>query len=172
MTMSKHAKATRWHTIGAPLRGAGVFAEREHDPYAAEAKAPKGAVCPDCRAVYSDGRWQWLAVPKGARGWLCPACRRTRDRFPAGFVWIVGDFFHEHRHEMMELVRHHADRVKAEHPLERVMAIEPSDDGVLVTTTDPHLARGIGEALHRAYRGDLTFRYEPGQDLLRVHWKR
>jgi hypothetical protein len=39
-----------------------------------------------------------------------------------------------------------------------------------VTTTDIHLARGMGEALHRAYQGELEYHYNPEQNLLRVIW--
>jgi hypothetical protein len=42
----------------------------------------------------------------------------------------------------------------------------------MVTTTDMHLARGIGEALQHAYQGDLEYRYNPDQNLLRVSWSR
>ena len=42
----------------------------------------------------------------------------------------------------------------------------------MVTTTDIHLARGIGEALEHAYQGELEFHYNEGENLLRVHWAR
>ena len=51
------------------------------------------------------------------------------------------------------------------------MAVEEQDDATLVTTTDIHLARRIGEALHHAYHGDLEFHYNPAENLLRVSWK-
>jgi hypothetical protein len=50
------------------------------------------------------------------------------------------------------------------------MDIEKTAHGTLVTTTDIHLARGIGDALHHAYRGDLEYHYNPEQNLLRVTW--
>jgi hypothetical protein len=52
------------------------------------------------------------------------------------------------------------------------MDIERSDDGITVTTTDIHLARGIGDAVHHAYQGALDFHYNPEQNLLRVSWAR
>jgi len=170
--MSHHAKDTRHHTIGAPLRGAGAISEKEHDPYKPKGKPSEPAVCPDCRAVFHAGRWQWLAAAADAHDELCPACRRVRDEFPAGVVTLEGSFLHDHHAEVMALVNHHADRVKSEHPLQRIMGTEATDGGVQITTTDMHLARGIGEALHNAYRGDLKYHHEPGQDLLRVHWQR
>jgi hypothetical protein len=41
-----------------------------------------------------------------------------------------------------------------------------------VSTTDPHLARALGKAVHHAYRGKLEFHYSRDQNLLRVHWMR
>jgi hypothetical protein len=42
----------------------------------------------------------------------------------------------------------------------------------MVTTTDPHLARRIGEALHDAYKGTLDYQYNKEDNLLRVTWSR
>ena len=50
------------------------------------------------------------------------------------------------------------------------MAVEEKDDSVLVTTTDIHLARSIGNALYRAYQGAFQYHYNPDQNLLRVEW--
>lgn len=170
--MSHRSKATRQHTLGAPVRGVGVITEKEHDPYKNRRKPAEPSVCPECRAVFHAGRWQWLTPPAGANDELCPACRRVRDRFPAGYVTLQGEFLREHRSEVMGVVTRCADHAKSEHPIERIMDIEDIDGGVQITTTDMHLARGIGEALHHAYRGELKFHYEEGQDLLRVHWQR
>jgi hypothetical protein len=43
--------------------------------------------------------------------------------------------------------------------------------GVVITTTDPHLARRIGEGLHHAHHGTFICRYEEGEDLLRANWQ-
>jgi hypothetical protein len=158
--------------MGAPVRGAGVIAEREHDPYRQDAKLAEPAMCPDCGAAFHDGRWQWVVAQPGARETLCPACRRVKERLPAGYVTLDGAFARDHRDEVLALVNHRAERARAEHPLQRLMGIEDRDGALLVTTTDTHLARGIGQALHDAYRGELRFHHEKGQELLRVHWTR
>lgn len=170
--MSKRSKESHLHTLGSPQRGAGIIVEREHDAYRADHKPPEPTVCPQCHVAFHAGRWQWMSAPAGAHEALCPACRRIQDHFPAGYVTIGGDYFNAHRDELMRLVDHRAERAKAEHPLQRVMAIEDTADGVLVTTTDMHLARGIAEALHAAHQGTLDFRYEDAQNLLRAHWTR
>jgi hypothetical protein len=70
------------------------------------------------------------------------------------------------------LIRHHETKEKAEHPLQRIMAIVDSADGIVVTTTDTHLARDIAQALHHAYKGELEFHYNKEENLLRATWSR
>ena len=73
---------------------------------------------------------------------------------------------------MLHLARNEETHAKAEHPLKRIMKIEDEDDGLLITTTDIHLARGIGEALHHAYQGELAYHYNEQENRLRVVWAR
>jgi hypothetical protein len=40
-----------------------------------------------------------------------------------------------------------------------------------VTTTDAHLARRLGEAVHRAHQGALTVQYNAEQRQVRVRWE-
>jgi len=144
----------------------------EEDPYKPRRKVRGAARCADCGAVFRRGRWSWNATPQHAVACLCPACRRIRERLPAGFVTLKGGFFDEHRDEVLKRVRHCEDAQKREHPLQRIMAVEARGGALLVTTTDPHLARRIGEALHRAYKGELDYRYNKQDKLLRVSWSR
>jgi len=147
-----------------------LFQEQVHDAYKARGKLPEPSVCQDCGAVFHQGRWQWGEAPAGAHPATCPACQRQHDHFPAGFVTLEGAFFESHKEEILHLVRNHEQRERTEHPLKRILAVEDQNGVVLVTTTDIHLARGIGEALHHAYQGELEFHYNPEENLLRVHW--
>jgi len=155
-----------------PLRREQLIQELVHDSYKTKRKLAEPTRCPDCGAVYHDGRWTWGTAPAGAHEARCPACHRVHDRFPAGYVTLKGAFLGTHRDEILHLVRHREATEKADHPLERIMAIEDSGDGVVVTTTDTHLARNIGEAVHAAYKGELEFHYNKEENLLRVHWTR
>ena len=147
--------------------------ELEHDPYHARKKLGEPTACPDCGAIYQGGRWQWGQATAGAEQHRCPACQRIRDRCPAGLLTISGDFLAEHREEINHLIRNVEQREKSEHALKRIVDMEEQADGaLLVTFTDPHLARAIGEALHSAYKGDLDFHYQEGEFLLRVSWRR
>jgi NMD protein affecting ribosome stability and mRNA decay len=145
---------------------------RVEDPYRATRKPPEPTVCPVCEAVFNAGRWTWAKVPHEAHEQECPACQRIQDRFPAGYVMIKGEFLADHRDEIIALITSKEEREKSEHPLQRIMAIEDVREGLQVTTTDSHLARGIGEALHDAYKGDLKLRYSRDENLLRATWKR
>ncbi len=155
-----------------PVRRDRLIKEHVHDTYKAREKLPEPTACPDCGAVYSKGRWQWLSRPDGAHQQVCPACHRIRDDFPAGYVTLGGEFFAQHREEILGLVRHQAEKASGEHPLERIIGVREQRGGVLVSTTGIHLARAIGEALASAYQGELQYHYNEGENLLRVQWRR
>lgn len=167
--MGTHTTHPGFHPVN---RHDGIFQEHIHDTYQTKGKIPEPAVCPQCSAVFHKGRWQWLEAPADAQQHSCPACQRIHDHYPAGFLTLRGDFFHAHRDEIMSLVHSTEKKEKAEHPLKRIMAADEKHNEMLVTTTDIHLARGIGEAIHDAYQGDLEFHYNPAENLLRVNWSR
>ena len=149
-----------------------LLQELVHDSYKSTHKLPEPAHCPDCNAVYHHGRWSWGAVQPGSHPVVCSACHRVRDRFPAGYVTIQGEFLGGHREEITSLVRGCEEAEKGEHPMQRIMAIAKDGEGLLVTTTDSHLARRIGDALHDAYKGELDYQYNKEENLLRVSWRR
>lgn len=155
-----------------PVRRDRLLQEQTEDAYRLKNRPPEPTVCPQCAAVFRDGRWQWGDAPKGAHQTLCPACHRANDKYPAGFISLQGAFFNAHRDEIMNLVRHEEQRDRQTHPLKRILDIEQDEESTLVTTSDIHLARSIGEAVHHAYQGELEFHYKPDDRLLRVHWAR
>lgn len=166
--MQAHNLTAGFHRIE---RRDNLFQENVHDTYKAKGKLAEPTVCTQCHAVFEHGRWRWGDAPKDAKPAICPACHRAHDHYPAGFLRLDGEFFREHHDEILRLVRNHEAHERAEHPLQRIMAVEEELDGeAVVTTTDIHLARGLGEALHHAYQGELEYHYNPSENLLRVHW--
>lgn len=145
--------------------------EHVHDPYKATRKPSEPSVCPKCYAVFHDGRWQWLdSWPMHAHQELCQACQRIRDNYPAGVVTMNGERVKTHREEMLNLIRNQEKGERALHPLHRIMKIEEQNSEVRVSTTDIHLPKRMGEALHRAYKGRLDLHYEKEQCFVRVNW--
>jgi NMD protein affecting ribosome stability and mRNA decay len=146
--------------------------EVAHDPYHARSKPAEPAVCPQCGLIYHKGRWQRSVRPEKANEHLCPACHRMNDRNPAGYITLAGPYMQAHGEEVMRLVRNEETREAQGHPLQRIMGIENKEGVVTVTTTDVHLARRIGDALHAAFQGELAVKYSPDDFLVRVNWTR
>jgi|SRR5271165_2720353 len=146
-------------------------AQQDHilDPYQAQQKLHEGTVCPQCSAVYHDGRWQWVARTEAAHQ-LCAACRRINDKFPAGILTLRGDFTRQHKDEMIRLARHQEEVEKKEHPLNRIMSIQEDPQGIVINTTDIHLPRRIGEAVKHAFHGEIEVHFEEDGYFVRVNW--
>ncbi len=149
-----------------------LIRELDHDPYHSKRKIKGPAVCPNCGAVYAAGRWTWKEAPADAKEHVCPACHRIMDQVPAAFLTLRGDFLTSHKDEIMNLVHNYEKRERMEHPLKRIMGSEEQADGIVITFTEAHLARGIGHALHRAYEGDIDYQYTKEDIMLRVTWAR
>lgn len=150
-----------------------LIQEEVHDPYVAGTKPEEPTVCRSCGVVFNEGRWQWLPEPPAqAAEAVCPACRRVHDRVPAGFLTLSGGFFRKHRDEIMNLVDNNVAAQEKEHPMKRLMQVEDRDDGTELTFTDSHLPRGVGEAIQRAYDGDLDIHFPQEGGIVRVYWER
>jgi len=147
--------------------------EHIHDPYKTKSKLPEPTVCPVCNAVYRDGRWQWAdSWPADSRQTLCQACQRIKDNYPAGVVTLRGKFVMQRKMEILNLAHNLEAEEKAEHPFHRIMKKEELPDSIVLSTTDIHLPRRIGDALHNAYKGELNLAYSEGSCFLRVNWVR
>lgn len=153
-----------------------LIQEKRIDTYQQTTKWPDPTLCNRCGCVFSDGRWSWRELPEDVRDvhrTLCPACKRIEDNLPAGYVDLMGDFFMAHKDEMLNLIKNEADAEKQEHPMERIMEIsEKSDGGVLITTTGIHVARRLGAAVERAYKGQLDYTYGDDEKSIKVVWCR
>lgn len=149
-----------------------LIREYRHDTYKATHKPREPTVCPACGAVYHRGRWHWAEKPEDAHQALCPACARIHDHYPAGYINLRGGFLREHRDDIVNLVRNIETREKAEHPLKRIMNIEEEDGGLLITTTDLHLAKSIGDGIQHAWHGELDYKYADESNIIHIAWER
>ncbi len=154
-----------------PSRGK-MYSDGRIDPYESRQKLPDPTRCPQCKAVFLKGRWTWEIAPDPVNEDMCPACKRTNDRVPAGIVQISGGFYQEHKDEIEALINNQERLEKERHPLERLMSVTPNEEGLRVETTGHHMARRIGDALNNAYQGFLELDYLKNEEKVRINWTR
>ena len=149
-----------------------LMKEKHHDAYRLDKKMSEPTTCGGCGAVFSRGRWTWQVGEPNASEATCPACRRIADRFPAGILEIKGDYPSNHDTDIRNLIRNEGEKESVQHPLERIMDVFNESGSLVVTTTGVHMARRIGEALKRAYEGELSLHYGKGEQSVHVTWER
>ncbi len=146
----------------------------KHDLYKAKGRILEPSVCRECNAVNHKGRWTWDPAPAKSHALVCPAYERILDGAPSGVLLLTSEFVASHRDQVLGLACNEEACVKTEHPLARIITIKDQAEapiGIVITTTNPHLARRIGEAFHHAHHGTFTCRYEEDEDLLRANWQ-
>ena len=149
-----------------------LLKQKSKDVYLEKSKINEPTLCTECGSLYKKGRWTWGKTNKEVYKSTCPACKRIADNYPAGTINIRGSFFEEHKSELTNLIRNIEKQEKSEHALERIIRTKISRGEMVVTTTGIHLARRIGEALSRSYKGDFSFQYLDADKGIRVHWER
>ena len=150
-----------------------LLTEEIHDPYRTPTKAKGPARCPDCGATYLKGRWTWARLtPAPVSRLVCPACRRVRDRVPAGEIVLQGTFLATHLDEALHVLHNVAKAESNDHPLHRIMDIRRQSPGLIVTTTDIHLPRRIIHALEASWGGAVATHYDEGGHFVRASWER
>lgn len=150
-----------------------LLKEYIHDPYFTKEKYHDPSVCERCGVVFHDGIFQWIEPPPAnAEKMICPACRRIEDKYEGGVVVLEGEFLASHKDEILNRIKKVEEEEMAYRPLERIIEINDEGNKITITTTYEHLARRIGEAVHKAYKGKLNFQYPEGAKYIRVHWER
>ncbi len=148
------------------------------DPYLNKASPTDNTSCSKCGAFYHNKRWSLEALakaaPKERKGEtiLCPACQKIRDGFVGGFVTIAGSFATAHNEEIINLIRNKEKRAIYHNPLERIIEIKETADGMKISTTTEKLAQRIGAILKKAYKGELEYKWSEDVKLARVSWRR
>ncbi len=152
---------------------------RVEDPYFLE-EGQEAAVCHQCHALYQNKRWFFdeklhrkLAGTARVREVICPTCRKIKDRYPEGILTLSGEFFKDHKDEIVTLLEKEAARVAGRSVGHRIMRLTPEGkDRLIVETTTEKLAQHLGRAVYRAYKGELDFRWSEMNKFVRVYWKR
>ncbi|RJR37267.1 MAG: ATPase [Deltaproteobacteria bacterium] len=152
---------------------------RVEDPYLPE-EGQEASLCTDCNALYQSKRWfydaklaQRLAGTAKVKQVVCPTCRKVKEQYPEGYLTLSGDFFKEHKDEVITLLKNEAARVSSRSVLDRVITMtEAGKNELEVKTTTEKLAQHLGRAVYRAYKGELDFRWSETNPLVRVYWSR
>ena len=154
----------------------GEVGHESKNPYYEGKKYQEPTICSSCRLVYSEGRWTSETASKKlmnqANKALCPACKRKKDRNPEGVVYLSGDYFHQHRKEILQLAKNAEQRAQENRPLQQIMSYTEEENTVEITTTNEHLARRIGKAIASAHAGELDIKSGQNQRLVRIYWSR
>lgn len=149
------------------------------DPYLPDLDSSQVAACTECHAVYQRRHWFFdedayfrETMQPETRMVLCPACQKIRDRYAEGQVTLrTGAFLSAHKDEILHLIRNEEARAKGFNPLERIIEMTESSQGIVVTTTNEKLAQRIGRAVKSAYQGHTTYRWSDPK-FLSVEWER
>ncbi|MFA6603407.1 MAG: hypothetical protein WCT10_01040 [Patescibacteria group bacterium] len=138
------------------------------------------AVCPDCRAVYSNKQWySQFRAPAGISvsklpEMLCSECKLKRQKRGdyAGEVMIEGVKDKALLAEIVQLVENVGRRAASRDPEERIVKIEKSAGKLRVLTSENQLAVSIGKQLDSARKGGrLSIIWSKGDKLVRVRWQ-
>jgi hypothetical protein len=111
-----------------------------------------------------------MARPESGPAEVCAACRRVAEKFPAGIVTLRGPRLLGQQEQLISLARHEEEAEKKDHPLNRIISIETDAEAIVINTTDIHLPRRIGEAVKRAFHGELDIAFEEDGYFVRVDW--
>jgi len=144
------------------------------NPYFEYKKYAEPTECSVCGLVFSNGKWSIKTLKTTATSKeICPACRIIRDNIPFGVAKFEGSYLNESTlQELKNIIKNVEKKVKEKRPLQRIIKIEETKDGVTVYTTYDHLARRIGEAVYRSFKGELNIKYQNGERIARVYWRR
>ena len=150
-----------------------LIQEYNHDPYFLKEKINDPAVCRQCGVVYRNGTFEWLEkAPAKAATISCPACKRIEARYEGGVLYLEGEFLVKHKNEILSIIKNTENIERKSRPLERIIEMVVKADKIEIKTTYEHMARRIGDAVHKACKGDIHIQYPEGEKYVRIFWSR
>jgi uncharacterized Zn finger protein (UPF0148 family) len=150
-----------------------LIKDYNHDPYFLKEKINDPAVCRHCGVVYRNGIFEWLKkAPEKATKISCPACKRIEASYEGGVLHLEGEFLTKHKNEILSIIKKIENNERKSRPLERIINMVVKDSKIEITTTYEHMARRIGDAVHKACKGNITIQYPEGEKYVRICWSR
>lgn len=168
---------------GSRIRGPKIVKKKaidtEKDPYLPEESPGDVGECKKCGCIYTGKHWalksnapEDLLLKEPKVKLVCPACRKIAEKFAEGYVTIQGDFLKVHKDEILNLIRNKEKIAMDSNPLERIIEIKDRAGTIEVTTTTEKLAQRIGQMLHKAFHGEVEYKWSDDVKLARVVWSR
>jgi hypothetical protein len=150
------------------------------DPYLAKTQPKEFSICEQCYAVYHNKHWtlENPFVDEKTKGMkrgiytLCPACQKIQDHFPLGFLSLSGSFIKNHKDEILHRIKNEEKMARGLNPLARIIEIHEGNGKMEISTTNEKLAQRIGKSLHKAFKGNLVYKWSNNNKFMRVEWMR
>jgi len=132
-------------------------------------------ICKICHAIYSRKVWRWPeasanGLTGGAALGVCPACKQVKAGVFYGLVEAVGRFGIEEEAILRARILNVAERAGFTQPERRVESIRARKKGLEIHTTSQKLAHRIARELHKAFGGEVTYRWNDSDGALRAVW--
>jgi hypothetical protein len=148
----------------------------ERDTYIPR-RAPKETVqCTGCGAFYFRRRWtltvpEEFKRPRRFRPVYCPACRKIKERYPSGELYLLR-IDGEERRDVARILRNEEERAREKNPLERIMRLEAANGDWRIETTTEKLAQRLGRSIKKARGGTLIYKWSHNNKFVRVLWQK
>jgi NMD protein affecting ribosome stability and mRNA decay len=149
------------------------------DPYRPDEHGETGTVCSRCGAVYVNQHWTLdeaqqmkTQVAAPAHAVVCPACKKIAEGYLEGVVTLSGNYWLQHKEEILNLIRNEEHRAMGVNPLGRIIDIHQEGEALIVETTNEKLAQRIGRRLEKAHDGHIEYKWSGDDHLIRVSWER
>lgn len=168
------------------------------NPYRSQSKPEAQAVCPECGALNSKGRWNQkpallkkritrseTRAPVKKEGLsnynldinsakmnsiLCPACRQAKEKYAMGVVELHGNHWKEKKNDIFKTIEGSEKIARSRNDQERILWTQTSKGVTKFYVTLPELARHIGRTLKKAFKGEINYNKTKEEPFLRVQW--
>lgn len=137
------------------------------------------AVCPSCKAVFSEKYWsadsekfEQFSKESDVAQVNCPGCQKASQGIYDGEVVLESPFLSKDHAATMKLIEHTEDKAWHDNPLSKIVEIEENGDRMRILTTTCWLANRLGKAFQKAYSGKLEIKPLSREKFVRVYWSR